>query len=128
MLAPFRTVSEPIRELFYATHNILTRGMVWDAINSTGLADVINYSRRRDVWAKMAEYGFVVSPVGHGLDAHRTWEALALGCIVLTEASPLDAMYEENQLPVASFSSAEEWRAIDAPALEALLARLGPWR
>jgi hypothetical protein len=30
---------------------------------------------------QMSEYKFVISPNGNGLDNHRTWEALYLGCI-----------------------------------------------
>ena len=41
---------------------------------------------------------FVLSPHGNGLDCHRTWEALCLGCIPIVKTSPLDSMY--NELPV----------------------------
>jgi len=44
------------------------------------------------------DYAFVVSPHGNGLDCHRTWEALCLGCIPIIKTSPLDPLYEE--LPV----------------------------
>jgi hypothetical protein len=127
ILAPFRTVSEPIREIFYETHGIPTRVMVWHALNGTGLADEMNYKSRREVWAATGNYGFVVSPVGHGLDAHRTWEALAMGAIVLTESSPLDALFVENQLPVYAVKSLAEWAALDVPRLEAIASELGPW-
>jgi hypothetical protein len=127
ILAPFRTVSEPIREIFYETHGIPTRVMVWHALNGTGLADEMNYKSRREVWAATGNYGFVVSPVGHGLDAHRTWEALAMGAIVLTESSPLDALFVENQLPVYAVKSLAEWAALDVPRLEAITSELGPW-
>ena len=36
---------------------------------------------RTQLWNKMVEYAFVLSPKGVGMDCHRTWEALALGCI-----------------------------------------------
>ena len=36
---------------------------------------------RSESWATQTEYAFVVSPPGNGLDCHRTWEALNLGCI-----------------------------------------------
>lgn len=41
---------------------------------------------------------FVLSPHGHGLDCHRTWEALYLGAIPIVVASTLDKLYED--LPV----------------------------
>ena len=41
---------------------------------------------------------FVASPRGHGLDCHRTWEALLLGCYPIVITSPLDPLFEN--LPV----------------------------
>ena len=35
---------------------------------------------------------------GNGLDCHRTWEALCLGCIVIVKTSPIDILYDD--LPV----------------------------
>lgn len=49
---------------------------------------------RLDTWKKQSEYAFVLSPHGNGLDCHRTWEALALGCIPIVKKSALDPMYE----------------------------------
>lgn len=43
---------------------------------------------------------FILSPRGNGLDCHRTWEALLLGCIVVTKTSTLDPMWVDHQLPV----------------------------
>lgn len=127
ILAPFRTVSEPIRELFYESHRIPTRTSVWQAINKTGLADELNYKSRREIWAQMGNYGFVVSPVGHGLDTHRTWEALAMGAIVLTQSTPLDAMFADHQLPVYVLKSVEEWASLDLPKLKSIAGELAQW-
>jgi len=44
---------------------------------------------RENVWKQMVRYWFVLSPFGIGMDCHRTWEALALGCIpILCQANP----------------------------------------
>ena len=40
---------------------------------------------RSEVWRAMAAYAFVFAPVGNGLDTHRLWEALVLGCIVVAQ-------------------------------------------
>jgi hypothetical protein len=45
-----------------------------------------------------SQYAFVISPHGNGLDCHRTWEALVLGCIPIVKTSPLDSLFED--LPV----------------------------
>lgn len=53
----------------------------------------------RDVcWSNMIQYAFVISPQGNGLDCHRTWEALCLGCIPIVKTSGLDPLFED--LPV----------------------------
>jgi hypothetical protein len=54
----------------------------------------------------MAKYKFVISPHGNGLDCHRTWEALALGCFPIIKSSELDDMFQE--LPVIIVSSWNE--------------------
>jgi hypothetical protein len=72
-----------------------------DAINQIP-SNLIYYEpaklQRLDSWINQREYAFVVSPHGNGLDCHRTWEALALGCIPIVKTSPLDILYKD--LPV----------------------------
>jgi hypothetical protein len=53
---------------------------------------------RNETWTNMSKYTFVLSPHGNGLDCHRTWEALVLGCIPVVKTSSLDVLYED--LPV----------------------------
>jgi len=57
----------------------------------------VRLSRIRS-WSNMVKYKYVLSPHGNGLDCHRTWEALALGCIPIVKTSPLDPMFAD--LPV----------------------------
>ena len=42
----------------------------------------------------MVKHAFVLSPHGNGLDCHRTWEALCLGCIPIIKTSGLDQLFE----------------------------------
>ena len=42
----------------------------------------------------MATYKFIASPFGNGFDCHRTWEALAVGCIPIIHTSGLDPMFK----------------------------------
>jgi hypothetical protein len=53
---------------------------------------------RKETWKNMAKYSFVLSPHGNGLDCHRTWEALVLGCIPVVKTSSLDVLFDD--LPV----------------------------
>ena len=52
-----------------------------------------NEVQRNESWKKQSDYAFVISPHGNGLDCHRTWEALALGCIVIVKTSGLDPLH-----------------------------------
>ena len=54
--------------------------------------------KRVETWEHQSNYAFVVSPHGNGLDCHRTWEALLLGCIPIVKTSILDDLFSE--LPV----------------------------
>jgi hypothetical protein len=42
----------------------------------------------------LARTVFVVSPPGNGLDCHRTWEALLMGCYPVVKSSTLNSLYE----------------------------------
>jgi hypothetical protein len=53
---------------------------------------------RDKCWSNMVKYAFVLSPQGNGLDCHRTWEALCLGCIPILKTSGLDPLFKD--LPV----------------------------
>jgi mannosyltransferase OCH1-like enzyme len=54
---------------------------------------------RKQTWENQSKYAFVISPHGNGLDCHRTWEALCLGCIPIVKKSGIseDLFYD---LPV----------------------------
>ena len=56
-----------------------------------------SWEYRNVCWQNMSQYAFVISPQGNGLDCHRTWEALCLGCIPIVK-SGLDSLFDD--LPV----------------------------
>lgn len=64
--------------------------------------DLVYYEPERitrlESWNKQVEYAFVISPHGNGLDCHRTWEALCLGCIPIVKTSKLNSLFDN--LPV----------------------------
>jgi hypothetical protein len=49
---------------------------------------------RNNSWNNMVKFKYVISPHGNGLDCHRTWEALFLGCIPILKTSTLDPMFK----------------------------------
>lgn len=68
---------------------------------------------RINCWNNMLKYKYVISPHGNGLDCHRTWEALVLGCIPIMKSSPLDPLFEG--LPVLIV---KEWSDITQELLD----------
>ena len=69
---------------------------------------------RKETWKKQGEYAFVVAPHGNGLDCHRQWEALCLGCIPIVKTSSIDAEYDK--LPVLIV---KDWSEVTQGLLDA---------
>jgi hypothetical protein len=49
---------------------------------------------REQTWREQGKYAFVIAPHGNGLDCHRQYEALCLGCIPIVKTSPIDPVYK----------------------------------
>jgi hypothetical protein len=82
------------------------RESIYKKIIKTNLIDYGPQMSRGDLWKRKGQCAFSVSPHGNGLDCHRTWEDLVLGCIVIVKTSPLDPLYEG--LPVVIVKDWEE--------------------
>jgi hypothetical protein len=67
-----------------------------------------NFVPRNSTWLRQAECMFVVSPEGAGMDCHRTWEAILLGCIPIISRSPLSHLFVE--LPVLIV---DDWQQVN---------------
>lgn len=77
---------------------------------------------RSEAWRHCADFAFAFSTHGNGLDCHRTWELLMLGCIVITRTSSLDPLFKD--LPVVIV---EDWEESLAPEQRRRwLEQLGP--
>ena len=97
------------------------RTSIFNFLVATGLVDFdATRLRRSHLWKRKSEYAFSVSPHGNGLDCHRTWEDLALGCIVIVKTSPLDPLYEG--LPVVIV---QDWAEITEENLHKWLKTFG---
>lgn len=68
---------------------------------------------RNVCWRNMIEHAFVISPHGNGLDCHRTWEALCLGCIPIVKSSGIDSLFDD--LPVWIV---REWKDVTLDAMK----------
>lgn len=67
---------------------------------------------RTQSWTNNTQHLFTVSPLGAGLDCHRTWEALLLGTIPIVRRSPLDGLYDG--LPVCIV---DDWAQVNTAFL-----------
>ena len=73
--------------------------------------DLIYYENtpvtRLTTWNRQLKFAFVICPHGGGLDCHRNWEALCLGCIPIVKTSAIDSLYKD--LPVLII---DDWKNI----------------
>jgi hypothetical protein len=75
-----------------------------------------SFTQRTENWKKMSRFAFVLSPFGMGMDCHRTWEALCLGCIPIVKAPHFQPLFEG--LPVLLVN---EWSEITRERLDQTL-------
>lgn len=66
-----------------------------------------------ELWRSYRAHKYILSTIGNGYDCHRTWEALGLGCRVVTITSPMDALLKN--FPVYIARSKEELASPDLP-------------
>lgn len=72
-----------------------TRTSLFHKLKQSGLIDYSSSRLERiKLWETKTKYAFSISVPGNGWDAHRTWEDLILGCILIVKSSPLDVLYE----------------------------------
>jgi len=71
-----------------------------------------NFCNRYETWRNQSNYVFVLSPEGGGMDCHRTWEALALGCIPIVKRNAFSDLF--RHLPVLIV---DDWRDINLQML-----------
>ena len=64
--------------------------------------DVVN----PECYSIWSNYKFILSPPGEGVDCHRTWEAMYMGCIPIVISSSLNELYED--LPVLVVNNWDE--------------------
>ncbi len=98
-----------------------SRQSIFNQIYPTGLIDAAPARMPRHLlWQIKGQYAFSISPRGIGLDCHRTWEDLVLGCIVIVKTSPLDSLYKG--LPVVII---KDWSEITESNLNKWLIQYG---
>lgn len=68
---------------------------------------------RHELWQEYAKHAFVASPSGVGMDCHRTWEALALGCVPIIKKSPLTPLFDGMPVLIV-----ENWNQLTSEYLQ----------
>ncbi len=68
-----------------------------------------NHLPRISSWQRQAQCMFVISPEGAGIDCHRTWEAILLGCVPVVKKSRFTELF--TQLPVIVLDDWSEFNA-----------------
>lgn len=86
--------------------NPLERKSAMDFLSQQSYAHVATPKSPPEYLEEMKHYRYVLSPPGNGLDCHRTWEALLVGCIPIVQHSCMDSMFED--LPVIFVNHWEE--------------------
>ena len=93
-----------------------TRDELREGIKSGILDNQVDYPIGRltqtEVWERYGLYRFVISLPGHGLDCHRTWEALAMGAIVITINSPIDELLKPYRVVFIERKDPNWWNSL----------------
>lgn len=90
------------------------RNAAYDHLSTQNFTYLASVKPHLDYLKEMATFRFVASPLGNGIDCHRTWEALAVGCIPIVQASSINEIYEG--LPVVII---DDWSQVTHEFLEA---------
>ena len=79
------------------------------------------YINRLDTWKYMSQFIFIICPFGGGLDTHRMWEALVLGCIPIIKTSGLDPLFEDLNVCIV-----QSWEQVNKEFLSQYLSNMKP--
>lgn len=78
--------------------NPALRKPLFDKVSAWKFCDQIYSKSHKDYLINMSKSKFVLSPQGNGLDCHRNWEALFVGCIPIVKSSYLDDVFKNFQV------------------------------
>lgn len=98
---------------FNIANNVAERLPVYNFFKDKPFCTVEERKTNEEYLINISNSKFVISPLGNGLDCHRTWEALYLGCFPVVKTSSLDNMYKD--LPVVIVN---DWREVTQEFLE----------
>jgi hypothetical protein len=88
--------------------NTILRGKAAQELSTSTVADRFGRTSSKEHRQLLLSYSFVASPPGNGLDTHRTWEAMYLGCVPILLKSYMADYFESLGLPVWVVDSYQE--------------------
>lgn len=99
-----------------------SRSSVWKSLSHQ--SNILHIQERtvprNELWNLMTQHRFVVSPRGKGIDCHRTWEALVLGCVPLVSAGPHNRIFEDHGLRVIEMDD-KSWDNVASDEIQAAM-------
>lgn len=78
---------------------------IFNCLSEKPCVDVLNNEEYLD---NLKKYKFIASPRGKGIDSHRTWEALLMGCIPIISSYEMSSLYSDLNVLVI-----EDWDEIE---------------
>jgi hypothetical protein len=107
------TTNDKVLDLLYSNFSLNTH---YNRPNVHNIISKISYNGVRLDYYKlckeMQKFLYIASPRGNGIDCHRTWEALYLGCIPIVEKH---LMYDTYDLPIIQI---EKWEDVTPELLK----------
>jgi hypothetical protein len=79
-----------------------------------------NYDKRTNIWKQMATYKFILLPFGNGMDCHRTWESIALGCVPIICAPNFKKLFDGLNVLIVN-----DWSEVTEELLNSYLNSIG---
>jgi hypothetical protein len=98
---------------FSVTTNKSERKHALDCCTKRSYCDIKKRTKHSSYLEEIKKYRYVLSPPGNGVDCHRSWEALLMGCIPIMKHSLLDSLFDD--LPVIFVNN---WSEITEAFLE----------
>jgi hypothetical protein len=97
--------------------NTALRGKAAQELSNIAVADRFGRTASKEHRQLLLTYSFVASPPGNGLDTHRTWEAMYLGCVPIVLRSYMTEFFRDLGLPIWIVDSYQELESFDEQQL-----------
>ena len=93
---------------FNVGNNVASRLAAKNYLQQSKVADFMGNLSAKHHRNALKQYKFVAAPPGNGLDTHRMWEAIYLGCIPIVLHSYMTVRFLELGIPALVINSFEE--------------------